>query len=71
MRELDLFSQHLARERERHLGNLLRIAAGSKSPSDYQAMVAEANAAALLGRLMGDLKELDRDSGAFVVKHLQ
>lgn len=71
MRELDLYRQHLERERQKHLSTLLKVASGSSGPGDYQVMVAEAKAADLLGRLIADLKDLDKDSGEFIVRHLQ
>ena len=71
MRELDLFREHMERERLRRLKQLHRVAADSVSQSDYHAIVFEARAVSLLDRLIADIKELDRDSGEFVVRNLQ
>ena len=71
MRELALFAEHMERERQRHAKQLQRIAADSVSPEDYSAIVFEARAVSVLDRLIADIKELDRDVGAFTVKFLQ
>lgn len=70
MRELELYRQYLVRERAKHLEQAHKIAVGSNSPDDYQAIANEAKAAALIERLLADLKLLDNDSGEFVKRHL-
>lgn len=70
MRELELFRQHLVRERAKHLEQAHKIASASSSAEDYQAIANEAKAAALIERLLGDLKLLDNDSAEFVHRYL-
>lgn len=70
MRELELFRQYLVKERARHLEQAHKMASASSSPADYQGIVNEAKAAALIEHLLSDLKLLDHDSGEFVKRHL-
>ena len=70
MRELELFRQHLVKEREKRLTQAHRLAVSTKNREDYVAIVVEAKAAELLGSLLSDLKALDQDSGEFVKRFL-
>lgn len=71
MRELALFAEYLRREQLRHQQMAQRIASGSMGAHDYQAIVQEAKAAELIGRLSEDLKALEDDTAEFVKKYLQ
>jgi hypothetical protein len=71
VRELDLFYEHLSKERDRHMRQLYRMASESVTQNDWALLVAEAKAVSMLERMMGDLRELERDTGEFVMKNLQ
>jgi aspartate ammonia-lyase len=69
-REIDLILQYLRREREKHLVQAHRMAVGSKDPSEYSAIVGEAKAAAVLEKVISDVKLLDSDAGEFIKRYL-
>ena len=66
MRELQLFAQYLQKLQSRHARAAVMIASGSLHPQDYGAIVQEAKAAELIGRLIKDLAELEKDSAEFI-----
>lgn len=69
-RDLDLALQYLTRQRAFHLQQAHKTAAQSRDPLDWAAIVSEAKAAALVEKVIVDLKLLDSDSAEFVKKFL-
>ena len=70
MRELQLFREHLAKERAKRLRAAHTIAVSSDGPADYQRIINESKAADVLAGVIRDLDELDKDTGEFVKKFL-
>ena len=71
MHELELLREYLTRLRQERLQQGHAAALGAGDPGALIQIVARAHEAELVGRILGALRDLEKDPGAFILTHLK
>ena len=71
MQELDLLREYLTRLRQERLQQGHASALNALDTRDFVHVVARAHEAELVSRILGALRDLEKDPGAFIQTHLK